>query len=216
MPKTHYISTQSTPQRYHQHVCFPSYAHASYKLSIGFSTPRVRMQVNCTYMLLMYVIYRGLRLRDLDQEFSRRESWEYLLDRDTFESDGLEARGNVASSMTNNHFNLVGGHISRPSEPSQSNSRSESGAVLIRNSREDYRTVTPSSSVPSGSSPVSSHSGSGSGYDADVSTHSDIPPSRPPRPKRQQSLPTKLPSQTESSRSHPPPRRQQSLPTKLH
>ena len=143
----------------------------------------------------MYVIYRGLRLRDhdLDQEFSRRESWEYyLLDRDTFESDGLEARGNVASSMTNNYFNLVGGHISRPSEPSQSNSRSESGADLIRNTREDYRTVTPSSSVPSGSSPVSSHSGSGSGYDADVSTHSDIPPSRPPRPKRQQSLPTKL------------------------
>ena len=140
----------------------------------------------------------------------------------TFESDGLEAHrdcsGNIppAPSMTNNHFNLVGGHISRPSEPSQSNSRPESGADLIRNTREDYRTVTPSSSVPSGSSPVSSHSGSGSGYDADVSTHSDIPPSRPPRPKRQQSLPTKLPSQTESSRSHPPPRRQQSLPTKLH
>ena len=158
MPKTHYISTQSTPQRYLQHVCFPSYAHASYKFSIGFSTPRVRMQVNCTYMLLMYVIYslRGLRLRDLDQEFSRRESWEYLLDRDTFESDGLEARGigNIppASSMTNIHFNLVGGRIRKLS------------------------------------------------------------------PQRRQSLPTKLPSQTESSesRSRPSPKRQQSLPTKLH
>ena len=40
----------------------------------------------------MYVIYRGLRQRNLDQEISRRESLEYLLDRDTFDSYDLEAR----------------------------------------------------------------------------------------------------------------------------
>ena len=117
------------------------------------------MEVNCAYMMLMYVIYRGLRLRDhdLDQEFSRRESWEYyLLDRDTFESDGLEARGigNIppASSMTNIHFNLVDSSISKSSSE----------------------------------------------------------PSRKLSPQRRQSLPTKLPSQTESSesRSRPSPKRQ--------
>ena len=45
--------------------------------------------------MLLYVIYRGLRQRDLDQEYSRRESWEYLFDRasdsDTYD-DGLELR----------------------------------------------------------------------------------------------------------------------------
>ena len=43
----------------------------------------------------MYVIYRGqkksiLHQRDLDQEISKKGSWEYLSNRDTY--DGLEAR----------------------------------------------------------------------------------------------------------------------------
>jgi hypothetical protein len=47
----------------------------------------------------MYVIYRGqkisiLRRRDLDEEFSRRELWEYLKDvREQRDIYDLEARG---------------------------------------------------------------------------------------------------------------------------
>ena len=43
-------------------------------------------------MLLMYDIFRGQKksILHLDQEVSKRKSWEYLSDRDTY--DGLEAR----------------------------------------------------------------------------------------------------------------------------
>ena len=61
--------------------------------ALAFPLPEyvLSIAVKCTYVL-MYDIYRGLRQRNLDEEFSKRESLEYLLDRDTFDSDDLEAR----------------------------------------------------------------------------------------------------------------------------
>ena len=97
--KTLYIS--AIPHRYqhgHRTLYFSSCAHVHYKLSTGSSTSRVGVDtVNWTYVLT-YNIYRGpsqmtriLLQRDLDQEFFRRESGEYLFNRDTYH-DGLEPR----------------------------------------------------------------------------------------------------------------------------
>ena len=96
MPLTLYISTQSTPQRYHhgQILCLSICALARYKLNTGFSTPQVGIvgAVNYTYVLI-YAIYRGQKKsiqqqQDLEVSMTRRE---LLSDRrGTYHDDDLE------------------------------------------------------------------------------------------------------------------------------
>ena len=146
----------------------------------------------------MYVIYRGLRQRNLDQEISRRESLEYLLDRhgDTFESDGLEARSSSFQTRPELHLNTDKLNL-QPKEVSRTNpafnlalSHSHtSGASHVPHDSHWHPSTVHIQSLPSPPPSRPPRRPLPDGYLGDVSgseseshdKQSHPPPSRPPR-----------------------------------